>query len=146
MITTVLAWWQMALYCTAKRLFFLSASIKTLCGYHGSHHCHHRYQRSHRFLSCPALVNGEPGIQPDSAEGNMMDSGSDIGINVIMTVRPGVDLTVTKFIQCLSSTNGYSQVKTTSPKHVRGGRHLIKHCVPSLDLSRPEAPDTSIAM
>lgn len=107
-----------------ERGSFLSACIKTLWGYHNSHHCHHDYQHFHRFLSRPALINIQPVMQPDSVGGYMTSSGSEIAlVNVIMLVRPSVNLTELHSLNCnffpsrsqsiqfLSSMNGCRAVK-----------------------------------
>lgn len=55
--------------CWQEVVFFLfSACIKRLWGYHSSHHCHHHYQHFHHIVSCPALINMEPLMQPDSTD------------------------------------------------------------------------------
>lgn len=86
--------------------FFFSACIKRLWGYHSSHHCHHHYQHFHLFLSCPALINMEPLMQPDSTD-NVCEAKSTLNW-----------ITLTDFIfsrrtftQLLWNTNGHRVVK-----------------------------------
>ena len=97
----VLCWQEVVFF-----FFFFQLASKDFGGYHSSHHCHHHYQHFHHFLPCPALINMEPLMQPDSTD------------NVCEAKRTLNRITLTEFIfprrtftQLLWNTNGYRAVK-----------------------------------
>lgn len=93
MITTVLAWWQMAVYCSGKRQFFYQLHQNTL-RISQQPSLSSSLSAFSSFPCSPALINIQTEMQADSVWGNMTGRGPEIAlISEIMLVRPSVNLT-----------------------------------------------------